>query len=135
MSYYQPLRSAWVDWAIDTDFDYFITLTFKEVVTDPESADASLERFHDELTKAVHGLKSKRKLEFVATRERQLSGSWHWHILINAHKVKCEEFKKLVRRCWMRTGSHHGHRQKTSATLPECSDSQRSLVLFPEPIP
>lgn len=102
------LQSAWAGWGESADITHFITLTFREEVLDPFSADKSLRRFHRALSDAVHGGRSERELTFFAVRERHDSEAWHFHILVGAHKVKSEKFRKLVRKCWMESGRHHG---------------------------
>ncbi len=109
MSYFiSPLESAWADWIKNTEVTHFITLTFRHEIRCGFRADKSLREFHKKLTECVHGNRSDRKLTFFAVREMHGSEGWHFHILVNAHKVKSEKFRLMVRECWMAAGGHCG---------------------------
>lgn len=68
---------------VDCNFDYktkFLTLTFKENITDIEYANNELKKFLKRLNYFFYHTK-KQSLKYIATWEKQKRGSIHYHII------------------------------------------------------
>lgn len=74
-------------------YDKFITLTFKENITDFEIANYEFHKFIMRLNKSY--MKNS-KLKYLAVIEFQDRGAIHYHMICNLPYVNCEELQK----CW-----------------------------------
>ena len=75
--------------------DHLLTLTYRENVTDFQTADDDLNRF-------VRLVKKERtEFHYVAVPEQQKRGAWHWHLA-----VKGRQDVDLLRRLWLHVVGH-----------------------------
>jgi hypothetical protein len=104
-------RDAYAQWAAESQYEYFVTLTFRGDITSATTADNAIKRFYKALCHNVYGKPTRRRLPFMAVREKRANGVWHWHILLSPladGKWRPERFKEVVRKTWTAQGGPNG---------------------------
>lgn len=103
----QQTRNGFAQWAEQSQYEYFVTLTFRGDITSEKTADDAIETFYKDLCFALFGKPTRRRIPFMAVRERHASGGWHWHVLLSPPsdgKWRPEKLKEAVRSSWVKRG-------------------------------
>lgn len=103
----QRTKNGFAQWAEQSQYEYFVTLTFRGDIMSEKTADDAIETFYKDLCLALYGKPTRRRIPFMAVRERHASGGWHWHVLLNPPsdgKWRPEKLKEAVRSSWVKRG-------------------------------
>lgn len=107
----QQTKNGYAQWAEQSQYEYFVTLTFRGDITSTRTADKAIESFYKDLCFALFGKPTRRRIPFMAVRERHASDGWHWHVLLSPPsdgKWRPEKLKEAVRKSWVSQGGPTG---------------------------
>lgn len=101
-------HAAWSLWLADMGFDYFVTLTFREPVSE-RRAEEKMRRYSRLLTREVYGRNGEyrqgaNEVVIFWVLEKHKSGEWHIHALFHAPKgeikIAPSRFPTLIKALW-----------------------------------
>lgn len=117
-------RKEVVDWVIQMDWDYFLTLTFKHPVKDPVIASKAVEKFLNNLSSKAYGSRSNKRITAFSVLEKgYFDPSLHIHMLIkdpepyilNSERRENFNLRNGVIESWLQASSYSGNPALTAA--------------------
>ncbi|WP_075880274.1 hypothetical protein [Vreelandella massiliensis] len=70
------------EWLSKTDWDYFLTLTFKHPVKDEITVTKAIEKFINNLSRKSFGSRSNKRIVCFSAIEKSFDNSLHIHMII-----------------------------------------------------
>lgn len=122
-------RKGVVDWVIEVDWDYFLTLTFKHPVKDVVTASKAVEKFLNNLSSKAYGSRSNKRITAFSVLEKgSFDESLHIHMLIkdpepfilNSGRRDRFDLRDDVIESWLKASSYSGNPALTSANDEWC---------------
>lgn len=101
-------HAAWCIWLAEKEFDYFVTFTFRESVSE-QYAEEKMRRYARLLTREVYGKNGEYRREahevvIYWVLEQHKSGEWHIHALIHEPKgdvkISTPKFRTSIEALW-----------------------------------